>query len=157
MVDRFGGARHVEDERLELHHVNALHRGNGREPARGTAGAESNDERHARCRVNDGAEQAEHHLGAGVAAGGAVRFAVHDECESSGIGGQRDAALDAVALPVDALAHRVLPASQLVRRSEHVLADAPRPDAAVPPDRRRPGRGHEQHRGDGETQVRRQP
>ena len=154
VVDRLAGARHLEHQRLELDDVDALHRGHGAEPAGAAAGAEADDQRALRLRMAEGAEQAEHDLRPGIAARAAVRLAVDDEGVAVLLDGERDGALDAVAVPDDGAAAELLPAAQLVRRIEDVLRRPAGADAAVPPDHRRARGGEEQERDRGQQRQR---
>ena len=138
-----GGAhpRHLEDGRLQLDDVGALHARDGGQPPGGAPGAEADDERAVDLRAQQGAQQPAHHLGGRVVAGVAVDLAVHDEGQAEeGLHG--DAALDPLLLPDHEPARVVDPRPIPVRAGRGARAEADDPshaDAAVPPRRGRAG------------------
>src|SRR5207253_11122207 len=119
--------------------VDTLHRRDGAQPPGTAAGTEPDDQRPPRLRMPDRAEQAEHHLGAGVGSCAPVGLAVDDEGVAVLLGDQRHAAFDTVAVPDDSTAFGLLPRAELVRRGEDVARRAAGADAAVTPDGCRPG------------------
>ena len=115
MIHVVAGARHVEDQRLELDDIHALHRRDGAQPASRAARAEPNHQRASSAGVQNRAEQTAHHLRARVGARAAVGLAVHDERVPRRGARQRHAALGAVAVPDDRAPLGVAPVLQLIR------------------------------------------
>ena len=146
VVDGARLARDVEHDRLELDDVDAFHGRNGAQPAGGAAGPEANHQRMPRIRMEDAADERQHHLRARIDAGAAVGLPVDDERIAAAADREGDAALESVGLPFDEAALCVHPAPQLLRRVDGRNARRTRGDAAVPPDRRWANRREQQDR-----------
>ena len=114
VVDRSARACDVQDQRLELDDVDAFDRGHRGKPSRGAARPEPDDQRALRAGMAQRAKQSRASPACLRRPRRPVRLAVDEEGVAARIGHQRDAALDAVAVPRHRLARRVQPVPQPV-------------------------------------------
>src|SRR5512145_1730024 len=98
--------------------------------------------------MEDGADERQHHLGARIDAGAAVGLAVDDERIAATADRKRNAALEAVCLPLDEAALRVHPPAKFLWRANRRDPRRARRDAAVPPDGCRTSGAKEEDRHD---------